>query len=238
MWSGGSEPDDCIARLSAPAIDDGVLLDDPDAEAGEVVVVAVIDARHFRSLAAHQCGAGQGTTLDDSADDGLGHLDTQLAGRVVVQKKQWFRALHDDVVGAHCDQIDPDRVMTAGIDGEAQLRANPVGARDQHWMPVALRQLHQRAEAPDARQHLRALRPAHEGLDSLDELVAGVDVDATVAIGQTRAFFHDMRGAGSAAVRQLRVWYCTYRSAPWRVRKQCLGALANQPPRTDACAVS
>ena len=41
-----------------------------------------------------------------------------------------------------------------------------------------------------------------------------------------------------SAMRQLRVWYCTYRSAPWRVRKQCLGALANQPPRTDACAVS
>ena len=53
---------------------------------------------------------------------------------------------------------------------------------DQHRLAVALRQLDQRAEAADAGQHLRAQRAPGERLDRLDQRVAGVDIDAGVAI--------------------------------------------------------
>ena len=90
--------------------------------------------------------------------------------------------MHDHVVGAHRHKVDPDRVMAPGVDCEPQFRAHPIGARDQHGTLVPGRQLHQRAEAADAGEHLAALRAAHQGLDALDELIAGVDVDARIAI--------------------------------------------------------
>ena len=70
---------------------------------------------------------------------------------------------------------------------QLQLRADAVGAGDEHRLAVALADLEQRAEAADAGQHLRAQRPLRERLDALDERVAGVDVDAGVAIGKGRS---------------------------------------------------
>ena len=110
------------------------------------------------------------------------HRDVQLAGRVVVEEEQGLRALHDDVVDAHGDEVDADRVVPPGVDRKSQLGADAVGARYQHRLAVTGGQLHQGAEAADAGEHLGALRAAHERLDALDELVAGVDVDARVAI--------------------------------------------------------
>jgi hypothetical protein len=63
----------------------------------------------------------------------------------------------------------------------------------------------------------------YNGFDALNKLVAGVDVDARVSIGETGAFFHSI--AGSSAVRNWCVWYCTYRSAPLRARFKHPGCL-------------
>src|SRR5207248_7095687 len=82
-------------------------------------------------------------------------------------------------------------VVPAGLDGETQLRAYAVGARDQHRLAVAGRQLDQGTEAADAGEHFAALRTLHQRFDSLDQLIAGVDIDAGIAIGETRAFCHE-----------------------------------------------
>ena len=81
--------------------------------------------------------------------------------------------------------------MPAAFDGETQLRAYAVGARDQHRLAVAGRQLDQGTEAADAGEHFAALRTLHQRFDSLDQLIAGVDIDAGIAIGETRAFGHE-----------------------------------------------
>ena len=60
------------------AVDDRVLLDHAHAEAGEVVVLAVVHAGHLRGLAAHQRGAGLHAALDDAAHDRLGDGDCSL----------------------------------------------------------------------------------------------------------------------------------------------------------------
>ena len=114
------------------AIDDRVLLDDADAEAGEIVVLAVVHAGHLGGLAADQRAPACTQPSTMPRDHGLGDLDLQLAGGVVVQEEQRLGALHDDVVDAHGDQIDADRVVAAGVDREPQLGADPVGAGDQH----------------------------------------------------------------------------------------------------------
>ena len=73
--------------------------------------------------------------------------------------------------------------MPAGVNREPELGADPVGAGDQHRTAITLeRQLDQRAEAADAGQHFGPHGAPHQRLDALDERVAGVDVDAGVAI--------------------------------------------------------
>ena len=181
-------------------IDDRVLLHHADAEAGEIVVRAVVHAGHLGGLPADQRRAGLHAALDDPAHHGLGDGHLELAGGVVVEEEQRLGALDDHVVGAHGHQIDADRVVAAGVDREPQLGADAVGAGDEHRAAVAGRQLDQGAETADAGEHLGALRAAHERLDALDEFVAGVDVDARVAVGDAMAFGHVRTRSGWAAV--------------------------------------
>ena len=82
--------------------------------------------------------------------------------------------------------------MAGGVNGEAQLGAHPVGTGDQHRAPVTSRDFHQGAKAADAGEHLAALRTAHQGLDAFDEFVAGVDVDARIAIRDAGALCHGL----------------------------------------------
>ena len=58
--------------------------------------------------------------------------DLQAAGGVVVEEEDRLGALHDHVVRAHGDEVDADRVVAAGLDGQPQLGADAVGAGDHH----------------------------------------------------------------------------------------------------------
>ena len=78
----------------AGAVDDLVLLDETDAEAGEVVVLARVHAGHLRRLAADQRAAGLQAAFDDALDHALGRVDVELAGGVVVEEEQRLGALH------------------------------------------------------------------------------------------------------------------------------------------------
>ena len=77
---------------------------------------------------------------------------------------------------------------------------------DQHRALVAGGQLHQRAEAADAGQHFAALGAAHQRFDAFYEFVAGVDVDARIAVGDAVTFCHEpcavpgRRGAGARMI--------------------------------------
>ena len=53
--------------------------------------------------------------------------EIELAAGEIVEKEQGLGTLHDDVVDVHGDEIDADRVVEAGVDGELQLGADAVG---------------------------------------------------------------------------------------------------------------
>ena len=114
-------------------------------------------------------------------------VDVEPAAREVVEEEQRLRALHEDVVDAHRDEIDADRVVAARARTRASslvptpsVPATSTGSRKR------FADLEQRAEAADAGEHLGAHRALRERLDALDQRVAGVDVDARVAIGKGR----------------------------------------------------
>ena len=84
-------------------------------------------------------------------------LDVELAGREVVEEEQRLGALHDDVVDAHRDEVDADRVVDAGLERDLELGADAVGAGDQDRVLEARRlEVEQPAEAAQAAHH-----PAH-----------------------------------------------------------------------------
>ena len=102
-----------MATSASPGVDVGAgqeraALGGADGKAGEVVVLAVIHARHLGGLAADQRAAGDAAALGDALDDGGAGRDVELAGGEIVEEEQRLGALHDDVVDAHGDEVDAD----------------------------------------------------------------------------------------------------------------------------------
>jgi hypothetical protein len=56
---------------------------------------------------------------------------SSFAGREIVEKEHRLRALDDEIVDAHGDEVDADRVMDPGLDGDFQLGADAVIGRHQ-----------------------------------------------------------------------------------------------------------
>ena len=210
------KPENDVAGARFGAVDDGIFLDDADAEAGEIVIGAVVHAGHLCGFAADQSAAGLHAPLHDARDDAFADADIEFPAGVVIQEKQGLGALHDHVVGAHGDQIDAHAVRGAlSVDGQAQFGADAIGSRYQHRFAVAIqRHLDQSAEAADAAQHLGPHRAFDSRLDSLDKFVAGVNIDPGVAVGHGRSFCHSriLHVRRRPKRRALQLWYFT---TPW-----------------------
>ena len=158
----------------------------PTAKPGEIVVAVGIHAGHFGGLAADQRAARLAAAGRDAADDRGTLIGIELAGREIVEEEQRLRALDDEVVDAHGNEIDADRVVIVRVDGDLELRADAVVGGDEHRIGEARGlQVEQAAEAADLAVRAWTARRTDSRLDLLDEQVAGIDIDARVAIGQT-----------------------------------------------------
>ena len=63
----------------------------------------------------------------------------ELAGGEVIEEQQRFGALHDQIVDAHRDQVDSDRIVAVMVDRQLDLGPDPVVGRDQQRIGVARR---------------------------------------------------------------------------------------------------
>ncbi len=184
MRPAGGHPEQHVPRPRRPG-QHRPALDRADREAGEIVVAGRVQPRHLRRLPADEAASRLPATLRDTLDDGLALGRVERAGSVVVEEEERLRALRQQVVDAHGDQIDPDAPVQTRFDGDAQLRAHPVRRRDQDRVrePGGL-QVEQAAEAADPAHHAGPVGRAYGGLDRLDEGVARIDIDPRIAIGQ------------------------------------------------------
>ena len=75
--------------------------------------------------------------------------------------------------------------MNARFNRHTQLGADTIGGRHQHRVlePGRLR-VKQGAEAPKAPHHARPVRGARQGLDGLNQGVAGLNIHARIAVGE------------------------------------------------------
>src|SRR5262249_43425686 len=125
--TGRREPEDDVAGPNAVAVDDAISFDHADREADEVVLVPRVDGRHLGDLAADQRTPGTATALGDSRDDALDAAGIHTTRADVVEEVQRLGPVHEHVVDTHGDEIDADRLVTVGAEGDPELRTDAVG---------------------------------------------------------------------------------------------------------------
>ena len=140
----------------------------------------MVEARHLCSFAAHQRHPRLRATLRDSLYDRDCEALIEFAAADVVEEKEWPRVVADDVVHAHRDAIDADRMVAAGRERNLQFRADPVSACDQHRRAHFTRAVKpdNRAESSNSLEHVRALGRGRQPAEKRDEPLLEVDVDA------------------------------------------------------------
>ncbi len=166
-----------------------VALDHADNESGQIVFAVGIEARHLSGFAADQSTAVVFAGFGQAFDHFLGDFRFEFAGRQVIHEKQRRCALHGDVIDAVVHQIRADGVMHLHLEGDFQLGANAVHARDQHRIEILrLVNSEQAAKPADFAEHAAGEGFVGEVLDPLLGAVGAVDIDAGVGVGDGRLF--------------------------------------------------
>ncbi|GIU89632.1 MAG: hypothetical protein KatS3mg010_0731 [Acidimicrobiia bacterium] len=179
---GAREPDDAIAGAH-PLRQHVRAVDHTDREADEVELAGLHHARVLRHLAAEQRAARLAAALGDPGDELVDLLRNELADRDVVEEEQRLGTLRGDVVDRHGDAVDADRRAPVREPRHERLRADAVGRRHEQRVAVGLPvDREQPAEPADVAHHLGPERRPHVGLDHLDGLLAGRDVDARARV--------------------------------------------------------
>ena len=154
-----------------------------DGEAREVIVLAVIHARHLGGFAADEGAAGDAAALGDTLDNGRAGLDVEPAGGEIVEEEQGLGALHDDVVDAHRNQVLPDGAVVAGVDGDLELGADAIVGRNEDRIDETGRlEVEQATETTDLGVGSGASRGTNRRLDRFHKGIAGIDVDARLLV--------------------------------------------------------
>ncbi len=188
MDARGHDPEHRVARSDVATGQQHVALRSPDGEAGEIVVAWRVEAGHLRGLPANERAIGLAAARRHARDDACADLGIELAAGKIIEEEQRLSALNDEVVHRHCDEVDADRVVPTGLDGDLELGADAVGGGDQDRVLEARpREIEQAAEPADLPIRPRPRGSAHQRLDQVDHPGAGVDVDTGVGVTQARS---------------------------------------------------
>ena len=173
VGAGRSETENDVARLHILLRQQVLAFGGTHREAREVIVAAVIHARHFRRFAADQGAARLLAAIGDAGDHLAGGGDIELSGGVIVEEEQRLGALHHQIVDRHGDEIDADAMVAAGLDGDAELGADAViGGDEDRVLEAAGLEIEQAAEAAQRRISTFAARRLGQRLDRLDQGIA------------------------------------------------------------------
>src|SRR4029077_11221510 len=97
-------------------------------------------------------------------------------------------------------QIETDGVVFVRGEGDFQFSSQAIDAGDEHRLPHSAKiRREQAAKAPDSSHHLRPVRFVDKGLNSMLELVAKVNINASASV----SFFRHATG-GTRAVASLK----------------------------------
>src|SRR5262249_39831925 len=107
-----------VVRLHIRAIHDALALDDADGESGQIVLAARVQIRQLRGLAADQRASRAPAALGDAAHERFYAVGVQARHPDVIQEVKRLCAVDQQIVDSHGDEVDPDRVMPIGEEGD------------------------------------------------------------------------------------------------------------------------
>ncbi len=130
-------PDDGRPISTSPGGDVGArqdlaALDGADRKSPRGRSLPGVHARHLGRLAADQRATGLPAAFGDALDDIRSGIDVEFSASEIIEEEQRLGALHHEVVDAHGDEIDADRAVLAGVDGDLELGADAVVGGDQN----------------------------------------------------------------------------------------------------------
>src|SRR5215472_12620569 len=184
MKSIRGKPDQNVASLYILSTNDLVAVYHANNKTGEVVFSIRIKARHLSGFAADQGAAIMLAAVDNTRYDLLGHLRLEVPTSQIVHEEHRSSTLHGNVIYAMVHQVGADGMMQAHFEGELELGANAIHARNQHRIAIFL--LVDRKQPPEAAN--LAKHPAIEGfvrqvLDALFGAIGAVNVNTGIGVG-------------------------------------------------------
>ena len=183
---GRRQAEDHVPGRGRRPVEDVRALHDPDARPGEIERARLHEPGVLGGLAADERAAGLATAVGDAADEGGHRLGVEPPDGDVVEEGERLGAGADDVVGAHRDEIDADRVPAPEGGREGGLRPDAVRRRHDERLPIAGRDRDRSPEAAEPADDLDPPRGFDGGPHPLDGPVAGGDVDPGAGVGGPR----------------------------------------------------
>ena len=183
MYAVGGQAQNHIACADGAAVDDFIFFHRTDCETGQIVFAVWVHGGHFGGFATDQGAVGLLATLRDAFDHIGGGVDVEFAAGEVVEEKQRFGALYQDVVNAHGDQVNADGVVKAPFKREFEFGADTIRAGDQYRVLVFFGNFKQRTETAQAIEHAFAHGFFGVGFDAFDQRITGVDVYTGIFVG-------------------------------------------------------
>ena len=184
MRAGRGQSEHHVTRNDVLTGDDLRLFHSTDGKTGKVIFAVRVHAGHFCRFAADQRTTGVFAAFGNTGDDAGGGIDIELAAAKIIEEKQGFGPLYQNIVGTHGDEVDTDRIVPLQIKGQLELGANAVGTGDQHRLTVALGNFEQSTKATKIAEDALAHGFFGERLDALDQFIARADIDPGIAVGK------------------------------------------------------
>ena len=195
MNTGRSQTQNHITRLNFAAIDDFRFFYRADRKTSQIVFTIRIHGRHFSCFTTDQRAASLLATESHAFDHVRGCRHIEFAASEIIEEEQRLGTLHQNVVDAHRNQIDTNRVMLIQMKCQFQLGTNAVGTRDQHRFFEFFADFKHRAKTTDTGHDAFAHRAFCKRLDRIDQRVASNHIDTGVGVRERNRgrSAHDIR---------------------------------------------
>lgn len=181
----GRESEEDVARGDIGRGEDLCSFNHTHSKTGKIIVVPVVHARHFCRLTADQCASSLETSLGNTGDHIRGHRHVELGTRIIVEEVERLGTLNDEVVDAHRNEVDTDGAVFPMVKSDTELGSNTVSPRNEDRVLVAgFGKVERTAEPANVRVGTRSSSGLDDGLDSLDEIVTGIDGNAGSGVSE------------------------------------------------------
>ena len=201
MHARGGKRDHDVPFLHALVVHHLVAVDDAHRKSREVVLVLGIESGHFRRLAADERAARLHAAFRDAAHDRRDLFGNVLPAGDIIEEEERFRAAADDVVHAHRHAVDAHRVVLVHEEGEFELGAHAVRARDEDGLRIT-RQIEreQPAESADVGSGARRHRASDVLFHEFHRFITRGDVYARLFIAFRKTLFHVCSFSSSSGI--------------------------------------